>query len=130
MSIFHCISIIIHLYLCVLAFKKFRQMIRKLLITVLCALLSASVFAQGGYVFSGTVMDSSGKPVEFATVVLEGTEQWAVADLEGKFYVKNVPAGKNRVTISCLGYASWSREIQISKDIANFKVSLNPDNLS
>ena len=106
-------------------------MTRKLLISLLLTLLSASVFAQKGYVFSGTVTDASnGAPVEFATVVLEGTEQWAVADAQGKFSVRNVPAGKNRVTVSCLGYVSWSREIQISKDIPTFKISINPDNLS
>ncbi len=106
-------------------------MTRKLLISLLLTLFSASVFAQKGYVFSGTVTDAStGAPVEFATVVLEGTEQWAVADAQGKFSVRNVPAGKNRVTVSCLGYVSWSREIQISKDIPTFKISINPDNLS
>ena len=81
--------------------------------------------------FSGTITDkSTGEPVEYATVVIEGTEQWAVADAKGRFIIKNVPAAKTRVTISCLGYVTWSREIQIQRNILGFKISLNPDNLA
>lgn len=68
--------------------------------------------------------------MEFATVVLERTEQWGVADLQGKFSINNVPPGKNTLSISCLGYATWTKEIQITKDITNFKISLKADNLA
>ena len=94
-------------------------------------LLCTNARAQRGCVFAGSVLDNAtGEPVEFATVILERTEQWGVADLQGKFSINNVPPGKNTVTISCLGYASWTKEIQITKDITNFKVSLKADNLS
>ena len=107
-------------------------MLRKTFILIIgTLLLCMSARAQKGYVFAGQVLDdSTGEPVEFATVILERTEQWGVADLKGKFSIKNVPAGKNIVTVSCLGYNSWTKEIQISRDITNFKVSLSPDNLS
>ncbi len=83
------------------------------------------------HTFAGMVTDKdSGKPVDFATVIIEGSGQWAVADAEGRFSVKNVPASKTRVTVSCLGYVSWSREIVLDKDVLNFKVALAPDNLS
>lgn len=94
-------------------------------------LLCTNARAQKGCVFAGSVLDNAtGEPVEFATVILEGTEQWGVADLQGKFSINNVPPGKNTVTVSCLGYASWTKEIQITKDITNFKVSLKADNLA
>ncbi|MBR1869759.1 MAG: TonB-dependent receptor, partial [Bacteroidales bacterium] len=104
---------------------------KKLLTFFLGLFLAWNASAQKTAVFAGTVLDaSSGKPVEFATVVLEGTEQWAVADDKGRFEIKSVPLGRNKATVSCLGYVSWSREIQISKDITNFSVSLAADNLS
>ena len=34
------------------------------------------------------------------------------------------------MTISCLGYVTWSREVQIQKDVLNFSVALSPDNLA
>ena len=107
-------------------------MLRKTTLTaILFLLLCTYARAQKGFVFAGTVLDdATGGPVEFATVVLERTEQWGVADLQGKFSINNVPAGKNTVTISCLGYATWTREIQITKDITNFKITLKADNLA
>ncbi|MBR0301415.1 MAG: TonB-dependent receptor [Bacteroidales bacterium] len=105
---------------------------KKLLISVvLCLMLPAVASAQKGYTISGIVIDSSnGNPVEFATVLLTDTEQWAVADMQGKFVIKNVPAGKNHISVSCLGYVAYNNEIQITKDITGFKASLSPDNLS
>ena len=105
---------------------------RKLRVILFCLLaLSCGKAAAQKYTFSGTVTDkSTGEPVDFATVVLEGSEQWAVADAKGQFIIRNVPAAKTRVTVSCLGYVDWSREILIQKDILNFKIALDLDNLA
>ncbi len=100
---------------------------------VLTLLLTASLgeAAAQKFTFSGTVIDrSTGEPVDFATVVIEGTGQWAVADGKGCFTIKNVPAIKTVVSVSCLGYVTWSREIDIRKDILQFRAQLDPDNLS
>ena len=96
----------------------------------LFVVFQTGAFAQK-YTLSGKVTDkSTGKPVDFATVVVEGTGQWAIADIDGVFSIKNVPASKTRVTISCLGYVDWSREISVQKDIPNLQVALDPDNLT
>lgn len=80
---------------------------------------------------SGTVTDkSTGDPVDFATILLEATEQWAVADLDGKFVIKNVPVGKHRVKVSCLGYVELTRVMEISRDITNLKFALDAENLT
>lgn len=104
----------------------------KKLLSILIVLVTASfaVFAQS-YTFSGTVTDKkSGRPIDFATVVLTRSEQWAMVDAEGKFTIKNVPAGKNVVSVSCLGYVTDEKEITISKDIANYRIALSEDNLT
>ena len=102
---------------------------------ILISLFLFVVFQTGAFAqkftLSGKVTDkSTGKPVDFATVVVEGTGQWAIADIDGVFSIKNVPASKTKVTISCLGYVDWSREISIQKDIPNLQVALDPDNLT
>ena len=82
-------------------------------------------------VFSGVVIDkATGAPIEFATVLLKGTSQWAIADAQGRFVIKNVQDGKNTVEISCLGYVTDTKDIIISKDITNYKASLVEDNLT
>ena len=95
-----------------------------------CAILPLCARAQG-FTVSGTVVDKdSGEPVEFATVVIEASEQWAVADAKGRFVIKNISVAKSIMKVDCLGYVTWSREITLSKDISNFKIQLSPDNLA
>ena len=81
--------------------------------------------------FNGVVLDkNTGEPVEFATVVLESTAQWAVADAEGRFSIGKVQSGKNVVSVSCLGFVTDTREITISRNIDNYTIHLAEDNLT
>lgn len=106
------------------------KFIDKILMVTAVALLSAASLHAQKFTFSGTITDKSGNPVEFATVVLEGSEQWAVADTKGQFTITNVPAMKTGITVSCLGYVPDSREITIEKDIKNYRITLSEDNLA
>ena len=96
---------------------------------LLCA-FSVNSFAQK-YTISGTITEkASGRGVEFATIVLEGSELWAVADSAGRFSISGVPAAKTILNVSYLGYVPWSREVQISKDIKDLSIKLDLDNLA
>jgi outer membrane receptor protein involved in Fe transport len=80
---------------------------------------------------SGIVLNKkTGEPVEYATVILERTEQWAVADEKGRFTISKVQEGTNIISVSCLGFVTDTKEISITRDIENFKVSLSEDNLA
>ena len=97
--------------------------------SVVALLLSGSLWAQN-YTVSGTVTDKeSGQPVDFATVVLTSSEQWAVANAKGEFTIKNVPAGDNVLSVSCLGYVTFTRDLSVNGNITDLKVSLVLDNL-
>ena len=83
------------------------------------------------YTISGVVLDKkSKKPVEFATILLTKTEQWAIADANGSFSIQNVQPGKNTLSISCLGYITDTKEIIITKDIPKYLIYLQEDNLT
>ena len=71
---------------------------------VLSCILGASVFAQGGYVLKGVVVDAVG-PVIGATIVEQGTTNGTSTGLDGD-YVLNVASADAVVEISCIGYAS------------------------
>ncbi len=102
----------------------------RLVISLLFMLVSGVSFAQT-YSVSGTVLNkTTGDPVDFATVILEGTGQWAVADAKGAFTINKVQPGKTVISVSCLGYVTDSKEITISRTIENYKVYLREDNLS
>ena len=57
---------------------------------------------QSGIV-KGQVVDKSGEPVIGATVKVNGSNTGTVTDFDGKFELKNVPAG-GALTISYIGY--------------------------
>lgn len=105
-------------------------MYRKAIIVLLSAFMTIVATAQS-YTFSGQVLSKkTHTPVEYATIVLESTSQWAVADDKGKFTIKNVQEGKNVVIISCIGYATDTKEIVINRNIDNYKIYLAEDNLA
>ena len=96
------------------------------------SVMSAAVCAQStAPAVKGSVVDAStGKPVEYATVVLAATEQWAVADANGNFTIQNIQPGKNTISISCLGFVTDTKEIVITKDIPKYLIYLAEDNLT
>ena len=79
-------------------------------IMTLCAALvllctsAASVFAQGGYVVKGVVVDAIG-PVIGATVIEQGTTNGASTGLDGD-YTLTVSSANAVVEVSCIGYAT------------------------
>ena len=106
-------------------------MFRKLLISLTILLSSVAFASAQTWTIRGKVIDKkTSKPVEYATVVLERTEQWAMANADGEFVITNVQSGRNVLNISCLGYITDSKEIIISRDIENYKIALVEDNLS
>lgn len=105
-------------------------MTRKVLISFAMMLLSIGAMAQT-WSLSGTVTNrTTGKPVEYATVILESTSQWAVADANGKFTINKIQPGRNVVSVSCLGFVTDRKEIIIERNIDNYKVVLAEDNLA
>ena len=71
---------------------------------VLSCIMGVSVFAQGGYVVKGVVVDNVG-PIIGATVIEQGTTNGASTGLDGD-YVLNVSSADAVVEISCIGYAT------------------------
>ena len=60
---------------------------RKLLMTLGLIIIALNSMAQT-WSLSGVVLNkSNGQPVEYATIVLESTSQWAVADGDGKSHI-------------------------------------------
>ena len=54
---------------------------------------------------AGTVRDAqTGEPLIGANVVLKGTGMGAATDMDGYFYIINVPIGEYTVEVSMIGY--------------------------
>ena len=54
---------------------------------------------------AGRVLDAqSGEPLIGTNIILQGTNRGTATDLEGKFYLLNVPPGKWTIMVSMIGY--------------------------
>ena len=68
---------------------------------------------------SGEVIDAdSGDPVVGATVRVVGTEQVTMTDVDGEYFVINLPVGKHDVSVSSVGYETLiKKEVRVLVDL-------------
>ena len=103
---------------------------KKTVLIIVFALLALSAQAQS-YSFSGQVLEKrTGEPVEYATVLLTATEQWAVTDAQGKFSIKNIKVAESTVSVASLGYVTLTRKVDFRKEGSGIKLLLEEDNLT
>ena len=85
-------------------------LLSKLMFAALFSLATLSVFAQGK-TLTGVVLDELGDPITGANVVVVGTTNGIITDLDGKFTLSNV-ADNAKIKISYIGYTS--QEVSVS----------------
>lgn len=103
---------------------------RKLLLLFICASLPALAWAQRCDVQGTVLITGTQKPIGQAVVELPGHGLWAVADNEGRFTVKGVPAGKTQFAVSCLGYATTITEVDVRPGLDSLRLFAPEDNLT
>ncbi|WP_207515415.1 TonB-dependent receptor [Longitalea luteola] len=87
---------------------------RSLFITLMLILLVSSATAQ--FVLSGVIKDSLGAPLVGATVIIKGTNSFALADANGSFNITAKKALPYILSVSAAGYRS--KEIEITESTA------------
>ncbi|MCC6372917.1 MAG: outer membrane beta-barrel protein [Bacteroidia bacterium] len=96
---------------------------QKLFVTLLIFLSVSLLQAQTGRI-SGTIVDSkTGETLPGATILVEGTTKGASADLDGKFAINNVPAGKVTLVVSYISYTT--KKITDVKVVSNDVTDVN-----
>lgn len=102
---------------------------RKLLLLMLCTALPAAVAAQRFDVRGRVLVQGTQTPIGQAVVELQREGLWAVADGEGNFSLRNVPAGKTVFTVSCLGYVTTATEVEVRGPLDTLRLFAPEDNL-
>jgi TonB-dependent receptor len=73
-----------------------------------------SIYAQGSGTISGTVVDrNSGEELLFANVQLEGTSLGTSTDAEGKYIIRQIPAGDYTLVTTYIGYDQQSISVTV-----------------
>ncbi len=91
--------------------------INSYMVTILL-LFSISLFAGQTGKLSGKVADrDTGEPVIGANVIIDGTYLGAAADIDGYYYINNIPPGQYTVIVSSVGYNKTTiTEVRITID--------------
>ncbi|MDR1883382.1 MAG: TonB-dependent receptor [Prevotella sp.] len=102
---------------------------KSFLLCILLLCLFEPAFCQF-YTISGKVLEKKYRtPVEYAVISVPALELAVFSGMEGRFTLKNLPAGTVELNISCLGYKKNTIKIQVDKNADNLLFYLAEDNL-
>jgi hypothetical protein len=98
----------------------------KTVIVFIVVFTAEFLFGAGGKI-SGKVTDAAtGDPIPGANVLIEGTTMGSATNLEGEYFILNIPPGKYSVKASIIGYQSVIQtEVSVSLNhttVINFKL--------
>lgn len=94
------------------------------LLTLFLENLSAQVTLAGK-----VVSYADNKPVEFASLLIAESGQWAVTDAKGHFTIKGVGKGSVTLTVQCLGYQKRSWTLMVSDNVYTLNLRIKEENL-
>ncbi|MDZ7260744.1 MAG: TonB-dependent receptor [candidate division KSB1 bacterium] len=102
---------------------------RKFLFTFLILLLPVVVFAGTTGKIAGKVIDkATGEPLPAANVLIEGTTMGAASDLNGEYFILNVPVGTYSLRATMMGYKTLVKtSVRVNVDLTttvNFEMEL------
>lgn len=89
---------------------------RRLLVAASLLFMCNCIFAQ--HKLSGKIADSTGKPVPFASVILDKTRYSAVAGPDGAFTMDALPAGTYELKAFALGHSMLKQSIVLDGDLS------------
>lgn len=95
----------------------------KALVIFLFLVLGSMLYAQGMKTVTGVVVDEYGEPMPSVSVVVKGTTNGTVTDLDGKFTI-TVPIGSILV-FSFVGYPTM--EVKVDANTGSIRVEMKPD---
>jgi outer membrane receptor for ferrienterochelin and colicins len=88
---------------------------KQILLTIICIFLSIAAFAQNGKI-TGKIKDSeSGNTLLGATVRVKGKNIGTTSGPDGSFSLANVPAGKQTIIATFVGFGSMSKDVNVSE---------------
>jgi Family of unknown function (DUF5686)/CarboxypepD_reg-like domain len=86
-------------------------------------LSSYCIQAQG---IKGKIVDTSGEPLPFASIIVMGTSQGIASNVEGEYYLALSP-GKHRIRFQYLGYSPLDTTFQVGQSFTSFRAVMKPE---
>ena len=92
---------------------------------VTCSLMGADLVVRGRVTEKDRVT-----AIETAVVTIPERQLWAVTNEHGEFIIKNVPAGKYTLSVSCLGYVKKELPLTLQNNRDTVLIALEQNNLA
>jgi len=80
--------------------------------------------AQNVYTIAGRVTDESGSPLKSATVFISGSQKITACDGEGNFRFDHIDAGNYQLTVTMIGFATYSENVVVQTKSAEVDIKL------
>ena len=97
------------------------------LFAILFVMLFTSLTASAAHKVTGTVTDREGEPLIGATILVKGTQQGNVTDIDGRYELPNV-ADDATLVFSYVGYKTLNEKVA-SRDVVNVVLDSNDQTL-
>jgi outer membrane receptor for ferrienterochelin and colicin len=81
-----------------------RTLIRLIFTFLFFFLISSNIFSQSGKIAGKIIDASSGEGIPFVNVIIMNTNTGAASDIDGNYYILNIPPGEYSVRASAIGY--------------------------
>ncbi|MEG1586471.1 MAG: TonB-dependent receptor [Bacteroidales bacterium] len=103
----------------------------KIFLSLIIMCVYAGPLSARSFQLKGMVTDKeTGMAIEPAVVAIPGLQLWALTNEKGYFILRQVPAGRHTLSVSCLGYEKKEFNIDVTENQADLNVVLSPDNLA
>lgn len=90
------------------------HLLKSYLILAGLVLLTSHSLAQNTGKISGSIEDKATRsPIAFANIVINGTTLRTTSKPDGSFSISRVPIGLQRLSVSILGYATVTKEVEV-----------------
>ena len=104
---------------------------RRLLLSAALAAITWPLLAAPPLKVSGTVREAgSGEPVTGAVVRLDENYLWAITDTDGAFVMDRAEKGRYQLEVSCLGYVTHTRMLDVKASVTDLVIELSPNTLA
>ena len=84
------------------------------LITILFVFMQTVAFAQSTGSVSGVILDQQGNPLPGVNVMLENTTIGSSSDIDGKYYIPNIPEGEYQMIVKFIGYKTIMQSLVVT----------------
>ncbi len=101
----------------------------KVIISITFFLISSLLISAQTFI-EGTIKDENGEPAIGTTVVIDGTTNGTISNIDGYYKISNIAVGENIIIFSSIGYATQKHVINTNENKnITLNINLEKDNL-